>query len=148
MGIIIGLIVIGLVEESLKFAFLPPLITNLFNAGFIILEYRLAYYQVIVLFNAMILGLNLGPGLLSIVEVERKDSSALQPSYGSESTEIPLTKATWVHPTPEEESGLNLLTEVYTQFEQGAIDAEEYKRVRKQVVHEWHLARQATISMN
>lgn len=133
----------------MKFVFLPPLIAQVLEKGFVLLEYRVAYYQVVVLFNAMILGMNLAPGLLSIVEVECQKVSLppAEPADVPESVEIPLLAPSPAQPVLEE-PGLNLLTEVYNQFERGAIDAEEYKRMRKQVVHEWHLARQTSISMN
>ena len=143
MGLIIGLIVIGLVEESLKFVAFPPLIADVLVRGFAVLGYRIAYYQIVVLGNSALWGLNLGPGLLTIVEADRSQVPAISPvpAPGSESMEVSLVKP--VEVPVLKEPGLHMLNEVYTQYEQGRINAEEYKQMRKQLVHEWHLARQA-----
>lgn len=148
MGLIIGLILIGLVEESLDFVALPPLLAAVLSKGFVLRAYRIAFYQLVVLANAVIWGLNLGPGLLAIVEAGWQTPPVAQPTapvVEPGSMEIALA-------TPEEPpqmgegTGLHVLNEVYSQYEQGQIDAEEYKRVRKQLVHEWHLARQASLN--
>ncbi|MEZ4512509.1 MAG: hypothetical protein R3C62_11585 [Chloroflexota bacterium] len=148
MGLIIGLIVIGLVEESLKFVPFPPLIADVLVRGFAVLGYRIAYYQIVVLGNAAIWGLNLGPGLLTIVEADRSMMHAVVPVPAPEPESMEVSLVRPVEVPVLKEPGLHMLNEVYTQYEQGQINADEYKRMRKQLVHEWHLARQTSVSAN
>jgi hypothetical protein len=149
MGLIIGLVLIGLVEESLDFVAFPPLLALVLGKGFVVWGYHIAIYQLVVLANAVIWGLNLGPGLLAIVETgwQKPPIGTSVPATELESSEISLIRPGKL-PQIGDGAGLHLLNEVYSQYEQGQIDAEEYKRVRKQLVHEWHLARQTTASVN
>lgn len=141
IGLITGIILIGLIEEGQELLPYPPLIAAMLGKGFVLVGYHIAFYQLVVLGNAVLWGLNLGPGFLAVVETLWKDEPKVARSPGAElgMVEVPLLP---VAPSPADGGGLHQLTEVYSQYEEGAIDAEEYKRVRKQLVHEWHLSRQ------
>lgn len=68
LGLIFGFVLIVLIEESLGILNYPPLLEAGLMWSFTWQEARIPYYQAIVLINMAILGLNLGPGLLTILE--------------------------------------------------------------------------------
>ena len=84
LGLIFGFVLIVLIEESLGVLNYPPLLESWFMWSLSWQESRIPYYQIIILANSAILGLNLGPGLLTILE----------------STTSPLSE-----PTPREQAG-------------------------------------------
>lgn len=166
MGLIFGLVLIGLVEESLNIFNYPPLLESWITWSFGWQGYSVAYYQLVVMVNAAILGMNLGPGLLTILEsahnkplppmhkpIPDTPEMQLEPDAETNASNPPpsangeASPQAQVTPPLSEPmlasfvSGGAKLDELQALHAQGEINDDEYKRARNKLLHEWRLAR-------